>query len=190
MKTKLEPIPDLSEADFLHRVGITLTGTREIARYMGVSAMTILRWHERYRGRTDPWLCFPLLFTPTGKGRGWTYKAHTGLIAEWMQRWSEIDSKERQTRVKRPRRKKALQIGVTRKPEGAAPIAGESRPSLHEELPKLTPAEQAIIKNELTAAQREEVGRRSKPVHRAPGVRGAVPLRRAEPVLGPQRVAA
>ena len=54
MKTKLELITDHSQADFLRRVGITLTGTREIARYMGVSAMTILRWHERYRGETDP----------------------------------------------------------------------------------------------------------------------------------------
>lgn len=56
------------QQDFLDRIGIILTGLREIGRYMGVSAMTILRWHERYRGSTDPRLCFPLIFTPTGIG--------------------------------------------------------------------------------------------------------------------------
>jgi hypothetical protein len=73
----------------------------------------------------------------------------------------------------------------------------ESLRSLREGLAKLTPAEQAwIIEHELTLAQREELGvelpeiPRSKPAPSGPGAEGTVPLWRAEPVLGPQRVAA
>jgi len=115
--------------EFLNRIGIVLTGLRAIGKYMGVSAMTILRWHERYRGRTEAWLCFPLIFTPTGKGWGWTYKAHTGLIAEWMQRWSDIDSKERQARAKR---RKVLQMGVTEEGAGDRSIEGRDETAIHE----------------------------------------------------------
>jgi hypothetical protein len=117
------------EQDFLDRVGIILTGLRRIGAYMGVSAMTILRWHECYRGKREPRLCFPLLWTPTGKGLGWTYKTHTALIAEWIQRWSEIDSKERQNRPRyRRRREKPLQMGVTNEPNGVCPIEKKETP--------------------------------------------------------------
>jgi hypothetical protein len=132
--------------------------------------MTILRWHECYRGRTEALLCFPLIVTPTGIGEGWTYKAHTALIAEWVKRWSYIDTQERQTRAKRPRKtKKVLQMGVTvegvgvRSTEGSErgihetpcpcgvpsrclvhddPFKGESGPSIDEEPTKLPPVNQ------------------------------------------------
>src|SRR4029434_236485 len=129
MTTKLEPIRDPGDAHCPDRVGSVMTGTREIARYMGVSAMTILRWHERFRGTTDPRLCFPMLWTPTGKGRGGTFRTHTALIAEWMRRWSEIDARDRLTRAKRLRkREETLQIGVTRKKmEGPGTVEGEPK---------------------------------------------------------------
>ena len=121
------------EQVFLDRIGVILTGLREIGRYMGVSGMTILRWHERYRGRTEAWLCFPLMMFPTGKGCGLTYKAHTGLIADWMQRWSDIDAKERQSR-KRPRKTtKVLQMGVTVEGLGGRSIEGRDETGIHEE---------------------------------------------------------
>ena len=127
MTTKLDPVRDPAQADVLDRIGVILTGLREIGRYMGVSGMTILRWHERYRGRTEAWLCFPLMMFPTGKGFGLIYKAHTGLIAEWMQRWSDIDSKERQSRAKRPRKtRKMLQMGVTDEGLGVGSTEGRT----------------------------------------------------------------
>jgi hypothetical protein len=141
MTAKLEPIRDPADAHYLDRVGIILTGTREIGRYMGVSAMTILRWHERFRGTTDPRLCFPMLWTPTGKGRGGTFRTHTALIAEWMRRWSEIDTRGRLTRAKRPRkREETLQIGVTReKMEGPATVEGKPKPLRETPAPIVVP---------------------------------------------------
>jgi hypothetical protein len=125
------------EQDFLDRIGI-IAGLREIGRYMGVSGMTILRWHECYRGRTEAWLCFPLMMFPTGKGWGWTYKAHTALIAEWMQRWSYIDTRERQSRAKRPRKtRKVLKMGVTDEGLGVGSIEGRTT-GIRETLPTKT----------------------------------------------------
>src|SRR4029434_9282706 len=130
MTAKLEPIRDPADAHYLDRVGIILTRTRAIARYMRVSAMTIWRWHERFRGTTDPRLCFPMLWTPTGKARGGTLRTHTTLIDEWMRRWSEVAHRGRLTRAKRPRgRDETLQIGVTReKMEGPATVEGKPKP--------------------------------------------------------------
>jgi hypothetical protein len=129
MTTKLEPVRDPAEADVLDRIGVILTGLRAIGRYMGVSAMTILRWHECYRGRTEAWLCFPLMMFPTGKGWGLTYKAHTGLIADWMQRWSDIDA-----RAKRPRKsRKMLQMGVTEEGLRGRSTEGRDETAIHEE---------------------------------------------------------
>ena len=141
MTAKLEPSRDPADAHYLDRVGIVLTGTREIARYMGVSAMTIWRWHERFRGTTDPRLCFPMLWTPTGKGRGGTFRIHTALIAEWMRRWCEIDARGRLTRAKRPRkREETLQIGVTRKKmEGPATAEGKPKPLRGTPVPIVVP---------------------------------------------------
>src|SRR5215831_16984839 len=107
--TIIKPEPaDISDLD--DHVGVILTGLRAIGRYMGVSPMTIRRWREKFRGSTDPRLCFPLLWLPTGKGWGFVYKAHTGMIANWIQRWSILDAKERELRPKQPRpRRKKLQ---------------------------------------------------------------------------------
>ena len=144
--------------EFLNRIGIVLTGLRAIGKYMGVSAMTILRWHERYRGRTEAWLCFPLIFTPTGKGWGWTYKAHTGLIAEWMQRWSDIDTQERQTMAKR---RKVLQMGVTEEGAGDRSMEGRDETAIHEGGLEKEPC--APVKEESPHLTREEPEMRPVP---------------------------
>jgi hypothetical protein len=77
---------------------------------------------------------------PTGKGSGLTYKAHTALIAEWVKRWSYIDTQERQTRAKRPRKsRKVLQMGVTEEGAGGRWIEGRDETAIHEEGPEKEP---------------------------------------------------
>jgi hypothetical protein len=138
------------------RPGYVIWGARNIAEYMKVSPGTISRWRKRFRGRTDILLCFPAVNMPTGTGRGWELMTHTGLILDWMQRWSEIDGKALRQKPTWRRRRKAQTLGET---PNMSPAAGKERPTLREELDQLTPAEREwIIKNELTPAQREELG--------------------------------
>jgi hypothetical protein len=138
------------------RPGHVIWGARNIAEYMKVSPGTISRWRRRFRGRTDILLCFPAVNMPTGTGRGWELMTHTDLILAWMQRWSEIDGKALRQKPTWRRRRRAQSLGETAKVPSPA---GRGRPSLREELAQLSdPEREWIIKNELTPAQREELG--------------------------------
>jgi hypothetical protein len=135
--------------------GYVIWGARNIAAYMKVSPGTISRWRKRFRGRTEIKLCFPAVNLPTGVGRGWELMTHTGLILDWMQRWSEIDGKALRQKPTWRRRRRAQGLGET----NMSPPAGKERPSLREELSQLSvPEREWNIKNELTPVQREELG--------------------------------
>jgi len=136
-----------------------IRGVRAIAKYMGVSPTTITRWRRRFKGQTDVKLCFPAMEVPTGRGWSWSVLTHITLIEQWMERWCEIDGQAFQNRDKRANRNaKVVQIGGTGKSEATTSLAAKSRPSLHEELARLTPAEREwIVKHELTPAQRQEL---------------------------------
>jgi len=68
-----------------------IKGLRAIGLYMGVSGMTILRWHKKY----DDWtLNFPLAPFGTGIGNAEHYFAETELIVEWLRRLCRKDATE------------------------------------------------------------------------------------------------
>jgi hypothetical protein len=145
---------DNQDNERLDRPGYVIRGARNIAAYMKVSPGTISRWRKRFRGRSEIRLCFPAINLPTGIGRGWELMTHTDLILAWMRRWSEIDGEALRQKPVAYRTRKAQGLGET-----APPAGRKERPSLHEDLWQLTPAEREwIIKNELTPAQREELG--------------------------------
>ena len=64
---------------------MVIRGLRNIGLHMGVSGMTILRWHRRYK---DPTLCFPLVPIGTGIGNSTNYITSNELVNEWMWRLS------------------------------------------------------------------------------------------------------
>jgi hypothetical protein len=159
MTAKLEPRRDPADAQLYDHIGVILHGTRQIGAYMGVSPATIVRWRRSFRGREEPRLCFPAMLIP-GRGRQWRMVTNTRLIARWMERWAEIDTGNAQARA-RWRRKpaKTKRLDETQTALVRPPVEGESRPSLREQLAKLTPAEQAwIIEHELTPTQRQQLG--------------------------------
>ena len=107
------------DSNSVNRLVGTIQGLRAIGRYMGVSPMAILRWHHRFRGNKEPWLCFPLMLIPSGKGWGWRYHTHTALIESWMAIWCEIDAKLSRPKTRSPRERK-LRMPVT------TPVPSES----------------------------------------------------------------
>src|SRR5262249_47822841 len=120
---------------------------RAIAKRMGwKSATTVLR-------RRD-YDAFPIFRDWTRNGAVWTISDE--MIAAWELAKATVDA--RNPRIKKPWTRKPSKKGTpigTRRP----PAARKQRPSIREELAKLTPAEQGwIIKNELTPAQRQELG--------------------------------
>jgi len=121
---------------------------RAIAQRMGwKSATTVLR-------RRD-YEAFPIFRDFTRQGAVWTISDE--MIAAWELAKATVDARNRRIKrpwTRKPSAKKGTPIGTRR-----APAARKQRPSLHEGIAKLTPAEQAwIFKNELTPAQREELG--------------------------------
>jgi hypothetical protein len=116
MKRQKQGLNPLYENPEFH-TAMAIRGLRAIGAYMNVSAMTVLRWHRRFRGQEEPWLCLPLMLLPTGKGWGWRYQTSAALIESWMAIWCEIDAKLNRPR---PPRGRTLRISVT------TPVRSES----------------------------------------------------------------
>ena len=94
-----------------HKDPTFLRGLREIGAHMGVAPMTILRWHRSYG---DVSYAFPLIPRFTGIGSGFEYITHTGLILLWMDRLSRRSAIEQKANLRRPRKRKMLQIAETK----------------------------------------------------------------------------
>ena len=121
---------------------------RAIAKRMGwKSATTVLR-------RRD-YDAFPIFRDFTRQGVVWTISDE--MIAAWELAKATVDA--RNPRIKRPWTRKPSKKGTPIGTGGPPPAARKGRPRIHEGMAKLTPAEQAwIFKNELTPAQRQELG--------------------------------
>jgi hypothetical protein len=130
---------------------------RAIGERMAWAPSTVLRRHK-----LDD---FPLYPDLTVRGLIWV--TSDDLISRWELRkvmmshgarlkgpWKQRHKPTYRSYNYRLRDKNRTHTGTVR-----PPLEGESRPSLREELAKLTPAEQAwIIRYELTPAQKEELG--------------------------------
>jgi len=88
-----------------------LRGLREIGAHMGVAPMTILRWHRQY---DDYSLCFPIFPLSMGIGHRFKYATHVGLIFLWMKRLCEKSATYQRANLRRPRKRKMLQIAETK----------------------------------------------------------------------------
>jgi hypothetical protein len=130
---------------------------RSIGERMRWSPSTVLRRHK-----LDD---FPLYLDWTKRGLIWV--TSDDLISRWELRkvmmshgarlkgpWKQRHKPSYRSYNYRLRDKNRTGNGTVR-----PPLEGESRPSLREDFARLTPAEQAwVIKHELTAAQRQELG--------------------------------
>ena len=94
-----------------HKDPMFLRGLREIGVHMGVAPMTILRWHRQY---DDCSLCFPLFPLSLGIRRRFKYATHVELIFLWMKRLCEKSATYQRANLRRPRKRKMLQIAETR----------------------------------------------------------------------------
>lgn len=93
-----------------HKDPELLRGLREIGAFLGVSPMSILRWHREFE---DPSLSFPLFPRFTGIGAGFEYLSHTGLILLWMERLSRKNAVEQKSNLRHPRKRKVVRMGET-----------------------------------------------------------------------------
>ncbi len=66
-----------------------IRGLRNIGLHMGVSPMSILRWHRKYDDNT---FNFPLVPIGSGIGNSINYITNTELINQWLMRLSYKDS--------------------------------------------------------------------------------------------------
>lgn len=170
--THLKEPPTKTELNALP--GHMLKGFREIGAFLGVSASTANRWHVQFRGQTDPALTLPAYQVPTGRGNALRAMSSISLITLWMQRWSTIDTLERQNRPKGTRRRRLGAKSLAMGESGGAPSARVETASPREAFPALKPSQ---ISTEVTrhAGRGSDSAPRDPVAQPAPAQQFAIP---------------